>query len=120
MTITDVAAGLPAVFLTPPPDAGRMAERQIHGGFACDMLSLVISGVQPGEAWFTILNSMNVIAVAVLSDCPLVILTDGVTLEPAVLERAIAQNITVASTPLRTFEACVRLDALLSGRCGPG
>lgn len=118
MTVNDVVAGLPAAWLAPPPDAER-ASRTVTGGYACDMLSLVMTGVQPGEAWFTILNSMNVVAVAVLAECDLVVLTGGVTLEPAVLERAIAQGIGIASTSLTTYQACVRLNALLTGTAGP-
>ena len=115
MTISEVVAGLPAVYLTPPPDATHLASQRIEGGYACDMLSLVMTGVQPGEAWFTILNSMNVVAVAVLAECALVVLTCGVTMEPAVLDRAVAQHVTVISTELTTYQACVRLHALLNG-----
>lgn len=114
MTIHDVVQGLPAVYLTPEPSAAYQAEKPIVSGYACDLLSLVIAGVQQDEAWFTILNSMNVVAVAVLSECALVVLTEGVTMEPDVVARAIDKNITIVSTKLSTYAACVRLNALLT------
>jgi hypothetical protein len=114
MTIHEVVSGLPAVYLTPELPDEPQFKRQIHGGYACDMLSLVISGVNPEEVWFTILNSMNVVAVAVLSECALVVLTEGVTMEPDVILRATEKGIVVVSTQISTYAACVRLNALLN------
>ena len=113
MTISEVVQGLPAVFLTPEPTLDQVTDRVIHSGYACDLLSLVIAGVSQDEAWFTILNSMNVVAVAVLSECPLVVLTEGVVMEPDVIARAVEKNVVIASTELSTYQACVRLNALL-------
>lgn len=114
MTIHDVVQGLSAAYLTPEPSAEYQCEKPINGGYACDLLSLVIAGVQQDEAWFTILNSMNVVAVAVLSECALVVLTERVTMEPSVVARAIEKNVTIVSTPLSTYAACVRLNAILT------
>lgn len=114
MTIREVAAGLEAVFLTPEPTEDQERERPINSGYACDLLSLVMAGVQRDEAWFTILNSMNVVAVAVLTECALVVLTEGVTMDPDVVIRAVEKDVTIVSTPLSTYAACVRLNALLT------
>lgn len=112
MNVAEIIAGLPAVSLT-PPEPELYEAVAVSDGYACDMLSLVMTGVKPGQAWFTILNSMNVVAVAVLADCPLVILTEGVTMEQPVIDRAVAQGVTVLSTQLTTYQACVRLNELL-------
>lgn len=114
MTIHEIVSGLPAIYLTPELPEDPPFKRQILGGYACDMLSLVISGVNSDEAWFTILNSMNVVAVAVLSECALVVLTGGVTMEPDVILRATEKSVVVVSTQLSTYAACVRLNALLN------
>ena len=42
-------------------------DAQIKKGYAGDMLSHVMAHLQADECWFTILNSMNVIAVASLN-----------------------------------------------------
>lgn len=94
--------------------AGNPAARQaITGGYACDMLSWAMSRLKSGDLWLTILNSINVVAVAALADCAGVLLTDGVVMEPDVLARAAEKGVVVYSTPLPTFEAAVALDRLL-------
>jgi len=51
--------------------------------------------------------------VAELTGCACVVLTEGVAMEPAVLERARERQVTVLSTPLTTFQAAGRLARLL-------
>ena len=85
----------------------------ISGGYACDMLSLVVSRIEPGQIWLTILNSINVVAVASLAECPYVILTDGVTMNDDVLQRASDKGLAIYSTPLSTFAAAAFTDRLL-------
>lgn len=81
-------------------------DRDVQGGFACDMLSWVMSRLQEDHAWFTVLNSVNVVAVAVLTECSCVILTENVEMEEDVLKRAVEKNIVVLNTPIPTYEAC--------------
>lgn len=90
-----------------------LADKPVTGGYACDLLSWVISRVKTRDVWFTILNSINVIAVASLSDCACVMLTEDVELSPQILERAREQSVTVLATPLSTYEAAAALDRLL-------
>ena len=86
---------------------------QVTGGYACDLLSWVISHIQTGEVWMTILNSVNVVAVAVLSECSCILLTENVGMPEDVLNRAREKGLVVLSTPLSTYEAAARLSALL-------
>jgi len=88
-------------------------DRIIKGGYACDMLSWVISRVKTHDVWFTILNSINVLAVATLSECACVMLTESIELEEPVLERAREKGLVILSTPLPTYEAAIALDRLL-------
>jgi BioD-like phosphotransacetylase family protein len=93
--------------------ADLLAGRTASGGYACDMLSWVMAHAQPGDIWMTILNSINVIAVAVLTDCAAVLLTEDVDLPPDVAARAAQKGIVVLRTPLSTYQACARLAELL-------
>ena len=88
-------------------------DAQISKGYAGDMLSHVMAHLQTGECWFTILNSMNVIAVASLNECPLVILTEDVVLQDAVMEKAKEEEICVCTTSLDTYTACAVLNGVL-------
>lgn len=86
---------------------------RIQGGYACDLLSWVISRVETTDVWFTILNSINVVAVASLADCACVMLTEGVGMEQDVLARAQEKGVTILGTDLSTWEASVALADLL-------
>ena len=88
-------------------------ELAIKKGYAGDMLSHVMAHLQSDECWFTILNSMNVIAVASLNECPLVILTEEVVLQEAVLEKANSEEICVCTTSMDTYTACAVLSGIL-------
>ena len=85
----------------------------IESGYAGDMLSHVMAHLESNQAWFTILNSINVIAVASLNECALVILTEDVPLQDTVLEKAKEENICVCSTALDTYKACAVLHGVL-------
>lgn len=109
INIGTLLAGYPCRLLCGDPADSK----PITGGYACDLLSLVVSRIKNNDVWFTILNSINVIAVATLAECVCVMLTDDVEMESRVLDRAREKGITVLSTPLPTYEASVALADLL-------
>lgn len=86
--------------------------RPVNGAYACDMLSWVMSHLSAGQVWLTILNSINVIAVAALTDCSCVLLTEGVIMPEEILRRADEKSVMVLSTGKPTFEASAELDRL--------
>jgi hypothetical protein len=78
------------------------------------MLSWAMSRLNDSSCWFTILNSMNVIAVASLSGCPCIVLTEKVEMTDDVLAKAKAENICVCISEESTFDAAVHLAKALS------
>ncbi len=108
-TVSEIIEAMELTVLTEVyhPDA------QIEKGYAGDMLSHVMAHLQTGECWFTILNSMNVIAVASLNECPLVILTEDVVLQEPVVAKAKEEQICVCTTSLDTYTACAVLNGVL-------
>ena len=46
--------------------------REVESGYVCDLLSWVMAKGAPGCAWITVMNHMNVIAVATLLDLSLI------------------------------------------------
>jgi len=82
-------------------------------GYCCDMLSWAMSRLDGTFCWFTILNSINVVAVASLSGCACIVLTENVTMDEEVLTKARNENICICVSEESTFEAAARLaDAL--------
>jgi hypothetical protein len=93
---------------------GDLAEHVVTGGYACDMLTWVMAHARSTDIWLTILNSINVIAVAVLTECACVLLTEGVELPEEVAQRARDKGVIVMRTTMPTFEACACISALLA------
>jgi len=87
----------------------------VHNGYCCDMLSWAMSRLDSESCWFTILNSMNVIAVASLSGCSCIVLTEKVTMNEDVLAKAKEEGICVCMSEESTFDAAVRLGDALRG-----
>ena len=81
-------------------------QTEINGAYTCDMLSRVVSSIENNTAWITILNSINVVAVASLSECPCVILAENVKMDSEILKKADENNITILSSPLSAYEIC--------------
>lgn len=91
--------------------------REITTGYCCDMLSWAMSRLSDTSCWFTILNSMNVIAVASLSGCSAIVLTENVGMDEEVLRKAAEEGIPVLSSVRNTYESASELSrALLSRR----
>lgn len=83
-----------------------------EGVYAGDLLSRAMSHVEAGNLWLTIMNNVNVIAVASLTEASAVVLAEGVTLMPEAEAAAKEQNICILSSSLSVYELC----CLIGGR----
>ena len=81
-------------------------DKEIKCGYACDLLSWVMSHREEGMAWVTVQTHLNVIAVASLAEMACVILPEGITMEPECLEKAVSEELTVLSSPMTAYEIC--------------
>src|SRR5659263_16999 len=86
-------------------------------GYCCDMLSWAMSRLDGETCWFTILNSINVIAVASLAGCPCVVLTENVIMDEAVIIKAKDESICICMSGESTFDAAARLAEAFKNRC---
>lgn len=89
-------------------------ERPVEGGYCGDLLSWVMGRAPAGGAWLTIMSNVNVAAVAALSDVSCVVLAEGVSPDPPLLDKAKAQGITLLGTELSVYDCAVRLGGLLA------
>ena len=89
------------------------ADREILGGYAGDLLSWVMGRASEGDDWVTIMSNVNIVAVSTLADPACIVLSEGVQPDEETLVRAKQQGINILSTTLDTFDACVRIAALL-------
>lgn len=107
VTIDDICKSLSAAVHV-QGDAGKVVERASVG----DLLSFVIGSDSDETAWVTIQTHLNVAAVAVLKDMPIIIIASGREPSEELSKRCTAENIALVTTPLCIFDACVALGNL--------
>lgn len=79
------------------------------GVYAGDLLSRCMSHVKSGGLWLTIMNNLNVIAVASLTEPAAVILAEGVLPPEEVITTARSKNVAIFSSELSVYEICAIL-----------
>lgn len=99
MTVREIAEKLN---LTPLCDEEN-TDRDVTGCYIGDLLSLVMSKAQSGDAWITIQGNINVPAVASLTDCAMVIIVEGMKLDENALAKAKMEGIPVYASEKSAF-----------------
>ncbi len=87
-------------------------ERQIESGYCGDFLSNIISRATDACAWLTVMNNVNVAAVATLIDCACIVLCEGVAPDEAFAARAKQLGLWVLGMRENVFEAAKKVAAL--------
>ena len=89
-------------------DSAREVEKVVVG----DLLSFIMGSDADGAAWVTIQSHLNVAAVAVLKDTPIVVIAAG--REPAddLIARCRTENIALVTAKDSIFDVCLRLGEL--------
>lgn len=83
------------------------AETEVTKVYCCDLLSVAMSKVPEGAAWFTVMSNLNTLAVASLTEAACVIIAEGAAIDEAVSAKAKEQNITLLATELPVFDAAL-------------
>jgi len=88
-------------------------QRIVNGGYAGDLLSWVMGRLNEDDAWVTIMSNVNVVAVATLADPSVIILSEGVTPDEGVIDRALTQNVNILRSSKTTFDVCSDINSVL-------
>ncbi len=88
-------------------------DREIEGVYCGDLLSWVMGKCPADTAWITIMSNQNVAAVAVLCDTACTILSEGVSPDEELLERAEKQGVTLLGSDLDEYQLCWKLKEVL-------
>ncbi len=82
-------------------------DREITGCYIGDLLSWVMGRAKSGDVWITIMNNINIVAVASLADCACVILCEGVSADSTVIQKADKEGIIILKSNETAYElAC--------------
>ena len=95
--------------------AANNLDRIIEKPFCCDLLSLAMSKASSTCAWVTVMGNVNTLAVASLTEVPLVILSEGVTFDELALSKAREADISIICTDLSIFDAALKIYNLVHG-----
>lgn len=108
MTVNEISKvnGFESVVL---PDG----DREVTGVYIGDLLSWVMGKANSGDAWITIMSNINILAVASLTDCSCIILSEGVTLSEDVISTAELKEINILSFSGSSYDAAVYLNGLI-------
>jgi len=88
-------------------------ERVISGVIAGDLLSFIIGAAKEGEIWVTIQIHLNVSAVAVLKELPMIILASGREPSEELMEKCKEEKIAIIVVKESSYEVCALLHKLL-------
>ena len=80
-------------------------DREIESGYCGDFLSNIISRAPDACAWLTVMNNVNVAAVATLIDCACIVLCENVAPDDALAARAKQLGLWVLGAKENVFEA---------------
>ena len=89
-------------------------DREIRGAYVGDLLSWVMGRAQMDNAWITIMNNVNVVAVASLADTSCVILAEGVAMTDELKQTAEAKDVNVLGSNEPIYETAVKLAGLIA------
>lgn len=78
---------------------------EVSGGYAGDFLSFVMGKAPSLSAWFTVMNNVNVAAVAMLAEVAVVVLCENAKADDALKARVIKEKINLIETKLDIFSA---------------
>ncbi len=88
-------------------------EREILGCYAGDLLSWVMARAESGDVWLTVMGNINAVAVASLTDCACIVLTESAALDEDAKKRADMQGIPILTTEQDTYAMAIAVSRLL-------
>ena len=89
-----------------PAACDMVLPEEFDGVYVGDLLSCAMSRVEEGCLWLTIMNNINVIAVASLADAACVILCENVRLTEEAVAAACNKGVCVLYSPLSAYALC--------------
>ncbi len=103
MNLQDVITKLDLSVISTKKDFGNIIPTS---AYISDLLSCVMAGAKHQGIWVTLQCHNNIVAVAALLDVVAVIITEGAAPDPATIEKANIEGITLLSTSKLSFEVC--------------
>lgn len=88
-------------------------EKEIRGCYCGDLLSWVMSKAKEGDAWLTVMGNVNAVAVAVLTECACIVLTENASLDEAAKQKAEMQGVCFLQSSKNAYELAVEISKII-------
>ena len=88
-------------------------EKECKGCYCGDLLSWVMSRAKENDIWLTVMGNVNAVAVAVLTDCACIVLTENSVLDEDARVRANMQGVTILQSDKNAYELSVLISKLI-------
>ena len=88
-------------------------DKEVSGGYTCDLLSDVMGHIEEGWIWITVQTHQNILAVATLKDAAAIIIVNGAEPEEETLRKGREEEFPVLGTSLGAFEISGKIYRLL-------
>lgn len=89
------------------------AEKEVSGCYCGDLLSWVMSRAKEGDVWLTVMGNVNAVAVAVLTDCACIVLTENATLDEQAKTKAEMQGVCFLQSDKNAYELSVEISKII-------
>lgn len=89
------------------------SEREVKGVYSGDLLSWVMTRLSCDYAWITIMNNVNIVAVASLSDASCIIVSENADISQDVAEKAKQESVNIYRTSMSSFDIAYSLGKVL-------
>lgn len=88
-------------------------EKEITGCYCGDLLSWVMSKAKEGDVWLTVMGNINAVAVAVLTECACIVLTENASLDEAAKAKAEIQGVCFLQSDKNAYELAVEISKII-------
>ena len=88
-------------------------DKEVLSCYIGDLLSHVMGKAQPNDLWITIMNNINIVAVASLCDVAAILLCEGVLAPEEVLKKADGEDIIIVKSDLSAYELAGKIRDIL-------
>lgn len=88
-------------------------DREVKGCYIGDLLSHVMGKATCGDAWITIMNNINIVAVASLTEAACVILCEGIGADEKIIEKADGEGIVILKSEQTAYQLAAAISELL-------
>jgi hypothetical protein len=79
------------------------------GGYASDLLSCVMAGAKPGNLWVTVQSHLNIVAVAALTECCAILISEAAEPDAEVIARANEQGVPLLGSSQGSYQLVAAL-----------